>query len=115
MPRLTLPLTPAEETYWKTGVPEQGGDGRTVFAGIVQDADTLTHVRFQIWEQFALAYKLIAGGFTRTVAGDCEFIDHHDSRPQANVRCQTLQMAPSPERLIMQLNEAYTYDIKVIS
>jgi hypothetical protein len=112
---MTVPLTPAEEAYWKADVPEQKPNGLTDYMGIAQDADTLTHVRFQIWEQFALAYKLIAGGFTRTVAGDCEFIDHHDSRPESNVRCQTLQMAPSLSRLIEKLKAANIYDRTVIA
>lgn len=115
IPGMTVPLTPDEEAYWKEGVPEQLQNGLTNYAGIAQDADTLTHVRFQIWEQFALAYKLIAGGFTRTVAGDCEFIDHHDTRPQSNVRCQTLQMAPSLARLIEKLKAANLYDRTVIA
>jgi Protein of unknown function (DUF1501) len=112
---MTVPLTPEEEAFWKPGVPEQLQNGLTNYAGIVQDSDTLTHVRFQIWEQFALAYKLIAGGFTRTVAGDCEFIDHHDTRPQSNVRCQTLQMALPLSRLIEKLKAANLYDRTLIA
>jgi hypothetical protein len=81
----------------------------------MQGNDTLTHVRFQIWEQFALAYKLIAGGFTRTVAGDTEFIDQHDTRPEANVRCFTLQMALPLSRLIEKLKAANLYDRTLIA
>jgi hypothetical protein len=115
LPGFELPLTAEEDAYWKEGVPEQGDDGRTVFDGIMQDNDTLTHVKFQIWEQFALAYKLIAGGFTRTVAGDCEFIDHHETRPRANVKVQTLQVALPLARLIEQLKAVGLYDRTLIA
>lgn len=106
---ISLPLTPEETAYWKTGVPEsdqQKVDGQV---------ETLMNTRFQIWEQYALAYKLIASGATRTVALECEFVDVHDRRSRAQMRIHSQQLAPSLARLIESLKAAGIYDRTLIA
>jgi hypothetical protein len=109
-----LTLAAAEEAYWKEGVPEQGANGKTIGGGIVQDGLN-GKLKFQIWEQYALAYKLLLSGQTRSVALECEFIDHHGSRPRIHMTTHTRQLAPLLARLIEKLKAAGLYERSLIA
>jgi hypothetical protein len=112
---VAVPFTAAEQTYWKAGVPEQNMNGLTNYPGIKQDADSLTAVKFQAWESWGLGFKLLASGLTRTAAGEVEFIDHHDTRPKANVDCYALLLAPCLARMCEQLKAAGMWERSLIA
>ena len=105
-----LPLTDEEREYWREGVPEVEG-GRVAGTDSAKSGNT----EFQIWEQFAYAFKLLGTGLTRTVALECEFPDLHGSRPERNMEVYTLQSARPLSRLISQLKEAGMWDRTVIA
>jgi hypothetical protein len=106
---ISLPLTEQEIAYWKPGVPES--DQTTVDGQV----EKLMNTRFQIWEQYAFAYKLISSGVTRTVALECEFVDVHDRRSRAQMRIHSQQFAPPLARLIESLKAAGVYDRTLIA
>jgi hypothetical protein len=107
---ISLPLTADETTFWRTGVPEPTADG------FVPGQDGRpTSLKFQIWEQFALAAKLVISGMTRSVALECEFIDIHDQRPRKQMQVHSKQLALPLARLIEQLKAAGIYNQTLIS
>ena len=110
--QISLPLTPEEITYWKTGVPEPGS-AEAVVEG--QDSQDFNAIKFQIWEQYAFAFKLVSSGFTRTVALECEFVDIHDKRPRNQMTVHTAQLALPLTRLIESLKLAGIWDQTVIA
>lgn len=90
-----LRLTPQEVAFWRNGVPEPTGDG------FVEGQDGRpSSVEFQIWEQYALATKLLVSGLTRTIALECEFIDIHNQRPQKQMEVHAKQCALPLARMI---------------
>lgn len=112
---ISVPMTDAEKAYWRAGVPEQNANGLTNYPGIKQDADSLTAVKFQAWESWGLGFKLLSSGLTRTAAGEVEFIDHHDTRPKANVDCYALLLAPCLARMCEQLKAAGMWERSLIA
>ncbi len=114
---IDLPIAAADEAYWKTGVPEQNGNGMTIVPGFktVQDGDTPRKVNFQGWEQYALAWKLIATNQCRSFGLECEFIDWHDTRPEGNVKAYTWCTARPLARLISKLKAAGLYKNTLIA
>ena len=112
-----LPLTAEDEAFWKTGVPVQDGRGMTVVPGFttIQDGDTPRKVNFQGWEQYALAWKLMAAGQCRSLAIECEFIDWHDTRPEGNMKAYTWCTARPLARLISKLKAAGLYNNTLIA
>jgi hypothetical protein len=112
-----ITITPEDEMYWKTGVPEQDSKGMTIVPGLktIQDGDTPRKVNFQGWEQYALAWKLIASGQARSVAIECEFIDWHDTRPEGNMKAYTWCTARPLARLINKLKGAGLYKDTLIA
>jgi hypothetical protein len=113
----SVALTAEDEVYWKTGVPEQDSKGMTIVPGLktIQDGDTPRKVNFQGWEQYALAWKLIASGQARSVAIECEFIDWHDTRPEGNMKAYTYCTARPLARLINKLKGAGLYKNTLIA
>lgn len=109
---ISLPLTPAEIAYWKQGVPEPGSAEAAVEG---QDGQDFNAIKFQIWEQYALAFKLVSSGLTRTVAIECEFVDIHDRRPRNQMTVHTAQLALPLSRLIESLKLAGIWDKTVIA
>jgi hypothetical protein len=109
---ISLPLTQAEIEYWKTGVPEPGTQEALVEG---QDGQDFNAIKFQIWEQYAFAFKLVSSGFTRTVALECEFVDIHDKRPRNQMTVHTKQLALPLARLIESLKMAGIWDQTVIA
>lgn len=110
--QISLPLTEAEVAYWKTGVPEPGSAEARVDG---QDSQDFNAIKFQIWEQYAFAFKLVSSGFTRTVALECEFVDIHDKRPKNQMTVHTAQLALPLARLIDSLKLAGIWDQTVIA
>ncbi len=110
--QISLPLTEAEIAYWKTGVPEPGSAEAKVDG---QDSQDFNAIKFQIWEQYAFAFKLVSSGFTRTVALECEFVDIHDKRPRNQMTVHTAQLALPLTRLIDSLKMAGIWDQTVIA
>jgi hypothetical protein len=92
---ISLPLTPEEEAYWGADVPAQVCDRNSVKA--------------EIWEQVAYAYKLIAGGMTRSVALEFDYVDVHDERSEQQMRTHARQAALPLARLIEQLKASGHY------
>jgi hypothetical protein len=110
--QISLPLTEAEIAYWRTGVPEPGSAEAKVDG---QDFQDFNAIKFQIWEQYAFAFKLVSSGFTRTVALECEFVDIHDKRPRNQMTVHTAQLALPLARLIDSLKLAGIWDQTVIA
>lgn len=110
--QISLPLTEEEIAYWKTGVPEPGSADALVEG---QDYQDFNAIKFQIWEQYAFAFKLVSSGFTRTVAIECEFVDIHDRRPRNQMTVHTAQLALPLARLIESLKLAGIWDQTVIA
>lgn len=105
-----LALTPAEVTAWKTGVPEPTSDG------FVEGQDERPGtIEFQIWEQYALATKLLLSGKTRTVSLECEFIDIHERRPRKQMQVHSKQLAIPLARMIAAFKAAGIWDRTVIA
>ncbi len=105
-----LHLTTDERTTWRNGVPEPTGDG------FVEGQDGRpSQVEFQIWEQYALATKLLLSGQTRTVALECEFIDIHNQRPQKQMEVHAKQCALPLARMISAFKTAGIWDRTVIA
>lgn len=98
---ISLPLTPEEVAYWQAGVPDQVGNP--------------PGLKCNIWEQCAYAFKLLQGGQCRTVALEFDYIDWHDTRPQAIMDVLTLQTVLPLTRLIESLKLAGMYDNTVIA
>jgi hypothetical protein len=117
-PPVNLALTAEEIAYWKTGVPEQDGNGKTIVPGgfkVIQDGDTPRKVNFQGWEQYALAWKLVQANLARSIAIECEFIDWHDTRPEGNMKAYTWCTARPLARLISNLKKAGLYNNTLIA
>ncbi len=110
--QISLPLTEQEIAYWKTGVPEPGSAEALVEG---QDSQDFNAIKFQIWESYAFAFKLVSSGFTRTVAIECEFVDIHDKRPRNQMTVHTAQLALPLTRLIDSLKMAGIWDQTVIA
>jgi hypothetical protein len=106
-----LPLTQTEIDYWRTDVPEPDSDTGNVDG---QDFHP-TSVEFQIWEQYALASKIITSGKARTVALECEFVDIHNKRPRKQMQVHSKQLAIPLARLIDQLKLSGIYDRTLIA
>lgn len=98
---ISLPLTPEEVAYWQAGVPDQVGNP--------------PGIKCNIWEQCAYAFKLLQGGQCRSIALEFDYIDWHDSRPQAIMDVLTLQTVLPLTRLIESLKLAGMYDNTVIA
>ncbi|HSI02933.1 MAG TPA: DUF1501 domain-containing protein, partial [Myxococcota bacterium] len=96
---ISLPLTAEETAYWSAGVPDQ--------ISVTSPS--------QIWEQVAWAFKLVSNDLCRTVAIEFDYVDMHDTRPEAQVRIQAKQIALPLARLITKLKEAGIYDRTVIA
>jgi len=100
-PRLvSLPITPEEEAFWKTGVPDQAAGGP---------------VRGQIWEQVAWAWKLIESDQVRSIALEFDWVDVHDQRTEPQMRFEAAQVTLPLVRLIGKLKEAGLYDRTLIA
>ncbi|MBL8950424.1 MAG: DUF1501 domain-containing protein [Myxococcaceae bacterium] len=105
-----LRLTAAERTSWRQGVPEPNVDG------FVEGQDGRpSSVEFQIWEQYALATKLLLSGLTRTVALEGEFIDIHNQRPQKQMEVHAKQCALPLARMIEAFKAGGIWDRTLIA
>lgn len=104
---ISLPLTEAEVGFWRDGV----GSGAP---GTCPD-QVGANLKCNIWEQCAYAYKLIQGGQSRTVALEFDYIDWHDTRPQAIMDTLTHQTVMPLVRLIESLKAAGLYDNTLIA
>lgn len=105
-----LRLTTDETTFWRNGVPEPTSDG------FVDGQDGRpSSVEFQIWEQYALATKLLLSGLTRTVALECEFIDIHNQRPEKQMVVHAKQCALPLARMIEAFKAGGIWDRTLIA
>jgi len=105
-----LRLTTDERNYWRNGVPEPNNDG------FVEGQDGRpSQVEFQIWEQYALATKLLLSGLTRTVALEGEFIDIHNQRPEKQMVVHAKQCALPLARMIEAFKTAGIWDRTLIA
>lgn len=96
---VSMPLTEEEIAYWSADVPDQVGD----------------HIKAQIWEQAAWAFKLLSNDVTRTVSIEFDYLDVHGTRNHRVLNTQALQCALPLARLIESLQAAGIYDQTVIA
>ncbi|MGQ0507683.1 MAG: DUF1501 domain-containing protein [Myxococcaceae bacterium] len=97
---ISLPLTTEERAFWSAGVPNQVDAGNP---------------KANIWEQMAYAFKLVSNDMTRSVALEFDYVDVHDTRPEAQVRTEAKQVSLPLARLIQKLKEAGIYDRTLIA
>lgn len=97
---ISLPITAAEEAYWRSGVPDQVAGGP---------------VRAQPWEQAAYASKILSNDLARSIALEFEFVDQHGGRPEAMVRTMAQQASRPLARLITSLKAAGIWDRTLIA
>ncbi len=97
---ISLPLTAEERAFWSEGVPAQVDGGAP---------------KANIWEQAAYAFKLVSNNMVRSVALEFDFLDVHDTRPEAQVRTEAKQISLPLARLIQKLKEANIYDRTLIA
>lgn len=97
-PSLSLQLTAAEETYWKTGVGDQvicpGDDGNQCYAAAG---------RWHPSELFAFAGKLFLSQRIRSIAIDLDMHDVHTNRTRFMMDTQAAQSGRTLARLIQFL------------
>lgn len=96
---ISMPLTPEEEGYWSSGIPDQVG----------------VNIKAQIWEQAAWAFKLISNDLCRSVALEFDYVDVHDQRTVSQLEVETQQASRALARLISKLKEAGIYDRTLIA
>lgn len=97
---VSLPLSAEERTFWSAGVPNQVAGGP---------------VKANIWEQAAYASKIVTNDLARSVALEFDYVDVHDSRPEAQVRVMGQQTSLPLARLIQSLKAANIYDRTLIA
>ncbi len=96
---VNLSLTEEEIAYWSEGVPKQ----------------VASQPKMEIWEQIAIAFKLIQSGITRSVGLEFCFEDVHDRRDEMMMRTYAKQTAIPLARLIAKLKESIIYDSTAIA
>jgi hypothetical protein len=96
---VVLDVSSDELTYWSTGVPRQVSS-RPVMP---------------IWEQAAVAFKLLKSGATRSVAIEFCYEDVHGRRSEDMMRTYARQTAIPLARLIRKLKDAGMYERTVIA
>jgi hypothetical protein len=119
---VAVPLTPEEETLWKTGVPNQQctkGDTMAFDCGFDMNVnpDSEGFVKAQVWEQFAYAAKILGSGITRTIALEFDFMDLHGDKVRTEnvLKVQGQQAARPLARLITALKAAGVWNRTLIA
>jgi Protein of unknown function (DUF1501) len=98
---INLAVSDAERAEWGTFVTRSSV--RSPIEPYIHFQDT---PQAQPWEQFLIAFKLLAGGFTRSFACEIEWIDYHNGRPAEGSKLQARVVSAGLAHLIDNLKAA---------
>lgn len=96
---IDINLSASERSYWSQGVSHMGHGANTA----------------QIWEQCALATKIVANDLCKTVVLEFDHGDIHGPRNESQLRAQGTQIAYPLARMIEQLKAAGKFNQTLIA